>query len=81
VTVRNAILKLGLPWNGAGRSRAFDEAAFERLRLALEARPDATPEELRDAAGVRCCVGTVKNALLRLAWERTRDGRPPGMVA
>ena len=63
---------------GGGRASAFDGAAAGRLREALEAAPDATLEELAEAAGVSCSAPAVYRALKRLGVTRkkSRGGRP-----
>jgi transposase len=64
--------------HGGGRARAFDAAADARLREAVRAEPDATPEELARTAGVACSPAAVQRALDRLALTRKKSpgGRP-----
>src|SRR3954462_13697033 len=58
---------------GGGRPPAFDEAAGARLREAVRADPDATLEELAEAAGVACCPSAVHRALERLGITRKKS--------
>lgn len=58
-----------------GRAPAFGGGA-RRLREAVRERPDATPAEPADAAGVACCPSAVHRALKRLGI--TRGKRPGG---
>jgi transposase len=63
---------------GGGRAPAFDGETAARLREAVRADDDATPEELAEAAGVACCPSAVHRALARLGITRkkSRGGRP-----
>jgi transposase len=64
--------------HGGGQTPAFDPPAAERLRQAVEDRPDATLEELREAVGVACGTSSVHRALERLGLPRkkSRSGLP-----
>lgn len=64
--------------HGGGRPSAFDAEAAERLRRAVADCPDATLEELREAAGVDCGVSAVHRAVERLGLprEKSRSGPP-----
>ena len=64
--------------HGGGQKPAFDPPAAERLRQAVEDRPDATLEELREAVGVACGTSAVHRALERLGLPRkkSRSGLP-----
>src|SRR5512135_2577032 len=48
--------------HGGGRPPAFDPAAAARLREAVRADPDATLQELGQAAGVHCSPAAVFRA-------------------
>jgi transposase len=64
--------------HGGGQPPAFDADAAERLRRAVADCPDATLEELREAAGVGCGVSAVHRALERLGLPRKKSrSRPP----
>jgi transposase len=67
--------------HGGGQEPAFDDAALQRLRRAVADRPDATLEELREAAGVACSVAAVHRALEKLGLPRkkSRSGPPSRM--
>ena len=60
-----------------GRPPALDAKGFDRLRDAVDAAPDATPEELRRAARVTCSPSTVRRALLRLGYTRKKSRSAP----
>ena len=64
--------------HGGGQPPAFQGESAERLRKAVEDCPDATLEELREAAGVDCGTSAVFRALKRLALPRkkSRSGLP-----
>ena len=64
--------------HGGGRAPAIAGEAADRLRASLQADPDATPSELRDAAGLACSVPAVYRALGRLGITRkkSRNGPP-----
>jgi transposase len=64
--------------HGGGQKPAFDPPAAERLRQAVEDRPDATLEELREAVGIACGTSAVHRALERLGLPRkkSRSGPP-----
>jgi transposase len=64
--------------HGGGRAPAFDDQAARRLREAVKADDDATPEELAAAAGVARGPSAVHRALVRLGVPRqkSRGGRP-----
>jgi transposase len=64
--------------HGGGQKPAFDPPAAERLRRAVADRPDATLEELREAAGVACGTSAVHRALgeLGLPRKKSRSGPP-----
>jgi transposase len=64
--------------HGGGQPPAFRGESAERLRKAVEDCPDATLEELREAAGVARGTSAVFRALNRLGLPRkkSRDGLP-----
>jgi len=64
--------------HGGGKKPAFQGESAERLRKAVEDCPDATLEELREAAGVDCGTSAVFRALNRLGLPRkkSRTGLP-----
>jgi transposase len=64
--------------HGGGQPPAFHGESAERLRKAVEDGPDATLEELREAAGVGCGISAVFRALSRLGLSRkkSRSGPP-----
>src|SRR4051812_24198246 len=66
--------------HGGGQEPAFDDDALERLRKAVADCPDATLEELREAAGVACSTSAVHRALekLDLPRKKSRSGPPSG---
>jgi transposase len=66
--------------HGGGQTPAFAGDTAERLRKAVEDWPDATLEELREAAGVACGTSAVFRALERLGLPRkkSRSGPPSG---
>ena len=68
--------------HGGGQPPAFQGESAERLRKAVEDCPDATLEELRQAAGVSCGTSAVFRALNRLGLPRkkSRSG-PPSRTA
>jgi transposase len=68
--------------HGGGQKPAFAGDTAERLRKAVEDRPDATLEELREATGVACGTSAVFRALKRLGLPRkkSRSG-PPSRTA
>ena len=59
--------------HGGGQPPAFQGEAAERLRKAVEDCPDATLEELREAAGVDCGTSAVFRALNRLGLPRKKS--------
>ena len=64
--------------HGGGRAPAFDGEAAGRLREAVRADVDATPEELARKAGVSCGPSAVHRALDRLGITRKKSrGGPP----
>lgn len=58
--------------HGGGQPPAFDEAAADRLRRAVELRPGATAEELRQTVGVDCSSAAFYRTLVRLGLSRGR---------
>lgn len=58
--------------HGGGQPPAFDPAAADRLRRAVNAAPDATLEELARASGVACSTSAVDRALGRLGITRKK---------
>jgi transposase len=64
--------------HGGGQPPAFRGETAERLRKAVEDRPDATLEELREATGVACGTSAVFRALncLGLPRKKSRSGPP-----
>src|SRR5437762_14202776 len=68
--------------HGGGQKPAFDPAAADRLRRAVEDCPDATLEERRAATGVACGTWAVHRALERLGRPRKRSrSGPPSKIA
>ena len=68
--------------HGGGQPPAFDSDAAERLRQAVAGCPDATLEELREAAGVGCGISAVHRALQQLDLPRKESRiRPPSRTA
>ena len=63
--------------HGGGQKPAFDPPAAERLRQAVEDRPDATLEELREAVGVACGRSAVHRALGKLGLPRKKSRSAP----
>ena len=63
--------------HGGGQKPAFHGESAERLRKAVEDRPDATLEELREAAGVECGTSAVFRALNRLGLPRKKSRSGP----
>jgi transposase len=63
--------------HGGGQPPAFHGESAERLRKAVEDCPDATLEELREAAGVGCGTSAVFRALRRLGLPRKKS--PSGL--
>jgi transposase len=60
--------------HGGGQKSAFDPPAAERPRRAVADRPDATPEELREAVGVACGTSAVHRAPEELGQPRKKVG-------
>lgn len=68
--------------HGGGQEPAFDDEALQRLRQAVADCPDATLEELRQAAGVACSVSAVHRALEKLDLPRKKSrSTPPSRTA
>jgi transposase len=63
--------------NGGGRKRSIQGEAAEALRAAVEADPDATLAELREATGFRGCLMTVWRAIERLKITRKKKSLRP----
>jgi transposase len=63
--------------HGGGQPPAFQGESAERLRKAVEDCPDATLQELREAAGVDCGTSAVFRALKRLGLPRKKN--PSGL--
>lgn len=63
--------------HGGGRKSAYDDSGDQRLRAAVEAEPDASLEELREAGGVPCSVAATCRALKRLGLPRKKSRRTP----
>jgi transposase len=63
--------------HGGGQKPAFDDAGLGRLRDAVAARPDATPDELRQAVAVGCGITAVHDALRRLGLTRKKSRPAP----
>jgi transposase len=61
--------------HGGGHPPAFDAAAAHRLRQAVRDDPDATLEELGQAAGVDCSPSAVLRTLDRLGVTRKKKTR------
>lgn len=61
-----------------GSPPALDAGDLRRLKSAVDADPDATLAELKDAARLRCCLATVHRSLRRMGYTRkkSRSGRP-----
>jgi transposase len=64
--------------HGGGQPPAFDAEADGRLCRAVADRPDATLEDLRQAAGIDCGISAVHRAVERLGLPRkkSRSGPP-----
>ncbi len=56
---------------------ALDEDAMQRLESLVEAQPDRTLEQLRNALGVSCSVVTIHNTLRRLDWRYKKNRYVP----
>jgi len=56
---------------------ALDEEAMARLDGLLEARPDLTLEQLREALGSSCSVVTIHNSIKRLGWRYKKNRYTP----
>ena len=56
---------------------ALDEDAMQRLESLVQAQPDRTLEQLRDALGVSCSVVTIHNTLRRLDWRYKKNRYVP----
>jgi transposase len=68
--------------HGGGQPPAFRGEGADRLREAVEDCPDATLEELREAAGVVCGTSAVFRALERLGLPRKKSRSvPPSRIA
>lgn len=68
--------------HGGGQEPAFDDDAMSRLRQAVLDGPDATLEELRQAAGVACSIAAVHRALEKLDLPRKKSpSGPPSRTA
>jgi transposase len=65
--------------HGGGQPPAFQGESAERLRKAVEDRPDATLEDLRAATGVDCGTSAVFLALNRLGLPRKKS--PSGLLS
>lgn len=59
--------------HGGGRATAFSARATAKLERALQARPDATLEELRAACGVPVSVTAYHNKLKRMGYTRKKS--------
>ena len=59
--------------NGGGRKLLIQGEAAEALRAAVQADPDATLEELREATGFTGCLMTVWRAIERLKITRKKS--------
>lgn len=59
--------------HGGGQPPSFRGESAERLTKAVEDCPDATLEELREAAGVDCGTSAVFRALNRLGLPREKS--------
>lgn len=60
-----------------GRPPALDANGLDRLRAAVDADPDGTPEELRRAARVTCSPSTVRRAIGRMGYTRKKSRSAP----
>ena len=58
-------------WTGS--PPALDERAVERLRAAVDERPESTLDELRRAARLSCGLPTVWRYLRRLGYTRKKS--------
>lgn len=65
--------------HGGGQPPAFQGESAERLRKAVAECPDATLEELREAAGGDCGISAVFRALKRLGLPRKKS--PSGLLS
>jgi len=57
--------------------RALDEEAMARLDGLLEAQPDLTLEQLREALRSSCTVVTIHNSIKRLGWRYKKNRYAP----
>lgn len=57
----------------AGRKSAFSAKALRKLEKAVERRPDATLEELRDGSGVNVSTVAVHKILKKLGFTRKKS--------
>lgn len=53
--------------------RALDEQGLARLDGLLDAKPDSTLEQLREALGCSCSVVTIHNSIKRLGWRYKKN--------
>lgn len=58
---------------GGGRQPSFSDADTARLERAVQARPDATLEELRAAIGVPVSVTAYHHKLRRMGYTRKKS--------
>ena len=56
---------------------ALDKEAMARLDGLLEAQPDLTLEQLREALGSSCTVVTIHNSIKRLGWRYKKNRYAP----
>jgi transposase len=64
-------------WSKVGRKPRFDADALERLRVAVERRPDATLAELRESVGVAADLSGYCRALKKLGLTRKKSRFTP----
>jgi transposase len=63
--------------HGGGRKAKFDGERSQELRCWVEAKPDATLQELLDLSGVQGSIMAVQRALIRLGCRRKKSHYGP----
>jgi len=67
---------------GGCRPAKINGTELEKLKALVDVRPNATLRELRDRSGVSCSLVTLRKALRRLGYHRTKaEGSSPGAIA
>ena len=79
----SVIGKPGAPrrWRGGHNPAALDERQMSELDRRVQARPDATLEELREHLGVCCSLVAIHNALGRLGYRYKKNAGGQGTRA